>query len=539
MSTQITAIRDVLELLLKEGRKRMLTLGVAFSVLAIAGLVVGLLAPKKWEASTVLIAEERNIIKPLMEGRASLTTVADQKAIVTQLVMSRRILREVLTFGGWITAKTDAQSQEKLMGQLKGRIKIASPRDELIRITYQDTDRFRAFNVANKLAEIYLREGAVAKERESRDAFEFINKRVKEYGDKLTESHQSLLAYYNGNDRDRPPHPKPQGETVGDTGGTAVSPTAPAPSTTLRNGVSPQQLAALRAEEATLTAQLGRRNPAGASAAESRQLEDQYRGRVLQLEGEVNRLIARYTDEYPEVKRAKRDLEIARQDLQTAEQARVDRDKAKAAATALDDDVSRAARLRLDEVQRQISAATGIRRRPSSRGLTGTGPVPAVEATGTDREMQQVGTDTTLSELLRRYEANRDVYQDLLKRRENARVSMDLDVERRGLTMRVQEAAELPAISTSMRLLHMTAIALVIAALAPFGFLFALIKLDPKVRSRWQIERLVRVPVLAAIPGASGGRDKGRFRRERALVLAMVGGVFVIYVVVFVAKMSS
>jgi len=47
------------------------------------------------------------------------------------------------------------------------------------------------------------------------------------------------------------------------------------------------------------------------------------------------------------------------------------------------------------------------------------------------------------------------------------------------------------------------------------------------------------VPVLAAIPGASGGRDKGRFRRERALVLAMVGGVFVIYVVVFVAKMSS
>src|SRR5262245_63912439 len=125
MSTQITAIRDVLELLLKEGRKRLLTLGVAFSVLAIVGLVVGLMLPKKWEASTVLIAEERNIIKPLMEGRASLTTVADQKAIVTQLVMSRRILREVLTFGGWITAKTDAQSQEKLMNQLKGRIKIA------------------------------------------------------------------------------------------------------------------------------------------------------------------------------------------------------------------------------------------------------------------------------------------------------------------------------------------------------------------------------------------------------------------------------
>jgi uncharacterized protein involved in exopolysaccharide biosynthesis len=396
----------------------------------------------------------------------------------------------------------------------------------LIRISYQDSERWRAYKIANKLAEVYVRESAAAKERESREAFDFISKRVKEYGDKLTEAHQNLLAYYNGPDRG----------AARETTAAATEDGAPRPAGGLRNGVTPAQLAALRAEEATLTAQLARSPGAAPSAAEARQIEEQYRARVVQLEGEVNRMATRYTDEYPEMKRARRDLAIAKEDLRTAEQARSDREKARAAATALDDDVARAARARLDEVQRQISAATGIRRRPPTRGaVAAVLPVAPAPATP-ESEVQRVGMDTTLSELLRRYEATRDVYQDLLKRRESARVSMDLDVERRGLTLRIQEAAELPAMASSMRLLHMTAIALVVAALAPLGLLFAIVRLDPKVRSRWQIERFARVPVLAAIPDAPPTRDKQRYRRQRSLVLIMVAGVFVIYAVVFVIR---
>jgi uncharacterized protein involved in exopolysaccharide biosynthesis len=332
MSTQITLMRDMLELFLKEGRRRIVTLGVLFSVLASVGLVVGMVLPKRWEASTLLIAEERNIIKPLMEGRAVPTTIGDQKAIVSQVVLSRRILREVSAFAGLLPAKISAQDEERLLNQLKSRIRITSPRDELIRINYQDNDRWRTYNVANKLAEIYVREGAAAKERESREAFDFISKRVQEYGDKLTQAQQDLLAYYNGQERGQPRGP-------GDS-----APEASPADAALRGGVSPAQLAALRAEEATLTGQLARRSSAAGSPADSRQTEDQYRARVLQLEAEVNRLVTRYTDEYPEVKRAKRDLEVARQDLESAEKARGDRESARAAATALDDGVSRAAR---------------------------------------------------------------------------------------------------------------------------------------------------------------------------------------------------
>ena len=46
-----------------------------------------------------------------------------------------------------------------------------------------------------------------------------------------------------------------------------------------------------------------------------------------------------------------------------------------------------------------------------------------------DRSRRIAASESALAELTRDYEVNRDIYQDLLKRRENARVSMNLDEE--------------------------------------------------------------------------------------------------------------
>jgi uncharacterized protein involved in exopolysaccharide biosynthesis len=208
----------------------------------------------------------------------------------------------------------------------------------------------------------------------------------------------------------------------------------------------------------------------------------------------------------------------------------------------MDDEVTRAARARLEEVRRQISAATGqpIRRRPSSGPRTAVAIAAAAAAAeaATVPEMRGVGQDTKLSELSRRYEATRDVYQDLLKRRENARVSMELDIEQRGFTLRIQEPAEMPMTASGLRLLHKTAIGLVLAILVPLGFLFAVVRFDPRVRSVGQIERLANVPLLVAIPYAAPGGE-ARERNRRYLAIGMIVVVLIIYAVVFVLRQQA
>jgi uncharacterized protein involved in exopolysaccharide biosynthesis len=233
------------------------------------------------------------------------------------------------------------------------------------------------------------------------------------------------------------------------------------------------------------------------------------------------------------VRRARRELASAKDDLRRSEQARADLDKARAAAAALDDEVAQAARARLEQVQQKIAAATGRRPRAFVAARAA-----AVDETDKDPEMKGVGQDTTQSALFRIYDSTREVYEDLLKRRENARVSMDLDAEHRGLTMRIQEEAEVPATASSLRLVHLSLIGLFLALAVPLGLLFAIVRFDRRVRSPQQIERLANVPLLVSIP-YEGSRHRSLTRRRDVQVALLVCGVFLVYGATFVIKMMS
>ncbi|MCU1282485.1 MAG: Lipopolysaccharide biosynthesis [bacterium] len=521
MSPDPTSLSDQLAVIVKEAKRRLLMLTALFSIVAVVALAVGLMMPKRYDASALILVEANNIIKPLMEGRAVPTSVADQTAVVNQIVLGRRVLREILAFGGWVqpppARQPDPREEERLLNRLRQHIKIESTRDEMVHIGFSDSDPQRTYKVANKLAEIYVRESEAGKERESREAFDFIDKQVKEYGEKLGDIHEKVLAQYRGQ-----------------TGQPAAAhdPTVKPPAErTPQSKISAAELADLRAEEALLTTQISRKPPPAAPRNDSR-AEEQARNRVLQLQGELDRLTATFTDEHPDVKRVKRELTGAKEDLYRAERVTADRDAAAQRAAQLDDDVARAAKSRIEDVQRRIAEATNT---PIRR--TGAVTARANNADNADPEMRGVGRDTTLSELLRRYEATRDVYQDLLKRRENARVSMELDAQHRGFSMRIQEPAEMPATASSLRLLHLTMIGLILALLVPLAVVVAIVRFDRRVRSPHQIQRLV--PLLGSISYSPTHREKSRFRSRGMLAVLMIVGVFVIYVTTFLIKLKT
>ncbi|HXU69416.1 MAG TPA: hypothetical protein VN947_08805 [Polyangia bacterium] len=512
MASDLTSVTELAKVMFKEGKRRLLTLTTMFSITALIALIVGLMLPKRYDATALILVEQNAIIKPLMEGRA--TTMADQTAVVNQLVLGRRVLREILLFGGWVkpppARQPEPREEEQLLRQLRNNIKIETSRDELVRISFSDRDPQRTYKVANKIAEIYLRESDAGKERESREAFEFIDRQVKEYSDKLSDIHGKVLAQYSGES----PKPTPDAPTV-------EKPKAK---------ISAEELASLRAEEAMLQTQVSRKPAAGQKV--DPQVEANARSHVLQLSAELERLRSSFTDEHPDVKRVKRELANAQDELDRLEHASADREAQSALATKLDDDVAQAARLRLEEVRRRIAAATGTTVHHSTAPRVQNASVENI-----DPEMRTVGRDTALSELLRRYEATRDVYQDLLKRRENARVTMELDAKHRSFNMRIQEPAELPATASSLRLMHLVLIGLILAVLVPLGYLVLIVRFDHRVRSPAQIHRLV--PLLGSISYAPSVREKSRLRTKEFLALLMVIGVFVVYLTVFVIKLKT
>jgi polysaccharide chain length determinant protein (PEP-CTERM system associated) len=526
VSSSATPTRDLLDLLIKEGRRRVLFLATVLSLVALGALAIGLWIPKRYDASALIAVESGATIKPLIEGRGVATANPQHAAITLQIMEGRKILRELLVFGGWVQAppapQPDALEEAKLFAKLRSRIRIETPSEGIIRISFNDTDPERAYKVANKLAEIYVRESGEAQERSSRDAFEFIDKQVKEYGEKLATYHAEVLAHYQ-----KQPLP-----TLAPAGGGAGA--LPAKHT----GLSRDEIAALQAEKATLEAQLARRPAANAANPTSVDAPrvDEVRARVAQLQREHDRLSATYTEQHPDVKRVKRDLAAASDELKRAEEARATHDADERSAAALDDDLVRAARARLDALNRRLAAETGAAYVPPAKQPATTAATLDPKA---DPEMKGIGRDTALSELLRRYEATRDVYQDLLKRRESARVSMELAAQHRGSTVRIQEPAERPVTATGLRLMHFCLIGLALAVMLPVAVLFLIVRFDRRVRSARQIEKLARVPLLVSISAAPADNERSRLATRRRLALLMIAGVVVVYVAVFIAKQKS
>jgi len=152
------------------------------------------------------------------------------------------------------------------------------------------------------------------------------------------------------------------------------------------------------------------------------------------------------------------------------------------------------------------------------------------------RSKRVAATADQMAALTADYNTNQQIYQDLLRRREQARVSMELDKERRGLTFSIQDPAMMPLAPTGLRLAHFAAAGIALAALIPIGLLFGVARYDPRVRSRELLEYSTGLPVLATIPHFQTPEDD-RHRQRRNLLIVLIGiGVAICYLALFIIR---
>lgn len=505
MSATTAELTQTLPIFLRELRRYSVPMALTFAAIALLSLVAGLLWPRTYVASTTILAQGSDIIQPLLEGRAVATDVSDRAGMARQMIFSRKVMADVLGVGGWLDQPISAAEQDKLMEQVRDRTTVSSARPELIQITYRDSDPHRTLAVTQRFAEKFIEENRAAKERESREAFEFIDKQVRDYHAKLTGAEDDLLKYRSGNADAQP--------------GSAADSTARI--SALRAQLEQARLSymELQSREGALVAQMS--GESEVTAVQTR--ATLYRTQLIELQNQLDQLLLNYTDRHPDVVRVRLQIQDIQQQLA--------RDAARpqgAASNSLSENAQfnplyQQLRTQLSELRREI-AATRSRMGTTESLLNGE----------LDRNRRIAESEGALAELTRDYEVNNDIYQDLLRRRENARVSMVLDEDQRGLTFRVQDAATLPARPSGLRMLHFALAGMLLALAVPFGLLFALVRLDPRVRSAVQLSaQAPELHVLATVPAYVTARERQRHKTRLLLSAALVAGVFACYGLVY------
>jgi polysaccharide chain length determinant protein (PEP-CTERM system associated) len=503
---------DLAMALLREGRRYQLVLASIFAGIAVVALLAGLfLLPRKYTVSTSVLAQESDIIQPLLEDRAHATRAVDRAGLARTVVFGRRVMDQVLVAGGWMEDKPSATMQERLIEQIRERTQITNARENLVQITYHDSEPARAFRVAEAMAALLIEESLASKERESREAYEFIDKQVRDYHGKLTEAETKLQAYRSANSDAQP--------------GSATDSTARIG--TLRTQVEQTRMSLmeLRSREQALQAQLS--GESAVSAVQTR--ETLYRTQLLEMQGQLDSLLLNYTEKHPDVVHVRHQMA----DIQAAMREEELR-RSRPGAGAVDSSEVRMnpmyqeLRSQLAQTRREIAAIQS--RMSASEGLLDS---------EFGRSRRIAASESELAELTRDYEVNRDIYQDLLRRRENARVSMELDRERRGLTMRIQDPAQMPLRPSGLRFMHFALGGLVAAMAVPLVLLFLLVRFDPRVRSPRQLESRGHYALLSVVPAYRTPRDRRRELGRMLLSGSIVGAVFLAYGLVYVFKQVS
>ena len=474
---------------------RRLVVGM-FVIVNVAMLTAGLFWPQSYTGSTSIVVDEKSIMEPLMKGAAVATETADRNRNVREVILGRKIMGQVLERAGWLTDRATALEREALIEQIKARTTITPVGKDVIKINYRDSDRERSLLVTKAFAELFIQEMVAEKESETRSAFDFIDKQAQEYQEKLASTEEELRQLRSSNLDARP------------GSDTELSARLIALHTRIEN--TTLELREAEMKHASLERQVN--GEAEVTVLATR--EGQFRARIAELQGKLDTLRLSYHDTHPDIVQLKSQI----QDLTTEAGAeRNRREKAKPSG-----------RLAPDETVVNNPVYQQLRRELSQNQLT----IDAMKSRIAEAQrllQEEVNRgkslhsgDARLAELTRDYQINRDIYQDLLHRRERARVSINMDSDRQGSSFKILEPATSLLSPNSPRFWQFELGGVVLGVLIPLGFLFARLEFDPRVRLANAISERHKVRVAAIVPHLWSTGELTGLRKELAILALVV-----------------
>ncbi|NNC54431.1 MAG: hypothetical protein HKO07_01775, partial [Pseudomonadales bacterium] len=168
-------------------------------VVAVAVLAYGMLWQEKYSVSTTLYADQQNIIAPLLKGQAQVTEVEDQLQVVKDLMLSNRILEQIVKGENFLNGVDDPARQSAMVSGLKQQVKVKLLGKNYIGVSYSDSDPDRAYSAVTQLVDLFIKESSENKRSGSKQAFLFIDKQVASYKEQLRQAEDRLKKFNASN----------------------------------------------------------------------------------------------------------------------------------------------------------------------------------------------------------------------------------------------------------------------------------------------------------------------------------------------------
>ncbi|WP_051694376.1 XrtA system polysaccharide chain length determinant [Desulfohalovibrio reitneri] len=441
-------------------RRKGLFMLVALAVMSCA-LMVSYLLPKKYEAqSTVFI--EQSVVSDLVKGIAVTPSMDSKVKVLSFTMLSRSMLMDVLRKLDKDVTLSNPSEREAYIESLRQRTSIVIKKKEgVFFVSFRDSSPEFARNYVNMLTQTYIEKNTASKREESMEATRFLSEQIEVFKkrmdavdkeiDQYKSKHGMVLALNEGSlSRDIDQAQKRLEE--------------------LR-----LQRMGLEAKRRSLMAQSPRRQ------------------KIANLEGALESLRSRYTENHPQVMQVQSQLEALREG---------DDDKATLASN--DREALEMTSIQLESVRRQEAQQEKIIE--ESKQLLR--EIPAIQS--------------GLQELLQRKENEQRIYDQLVSRYGQSEVSKQMELENKSVSFRIIDPAILPKAPVSPN----RAMIISGGAMAGLGLAFALAFLLDLLRGAIKSPSELKefgLPVMGVIPRMTIPEEERR-RKRIELGMYMAGG---------------
>lgn len=473
----------------------LLFLGVAYLF-----LFVGLIWPKSYNTKVVLFADVTNIIEPLLKGRAEITKI-DRSAQASEVIYTRRIMLETAKQAGLLKAGASEEQQDAIVAQLRTGVVVARERNEnYVQLSYTATNPDRSFEILNAVVNVFIEDTAKRKRDESVGAYNFIDAQVQTYKKQLESAEEKLKEFKSKN-------------TDGSEEGVSARIAA------LRQEVESLKIT-IEETQSRITTINQQLNTEGQYLQAKGQI-DELKQRRQTLTAQLEQMLLSYQENYPDVVSLRAQISELDSAITKIQQSGGD-------VYGGSDKVQNPL---YEELRKQLADAD-VSLRSQKRRMQS---LLSLQEDEYARQQRIAANQASLSDLTRDYDVTKKVYEEMLQRKETARISMTLDIEGQGVSYRIQEPAAFPLKPSGLHFVHFAIAGPLVGLLFPLGLLILFIMVDPHVRSARALQKQLPpdIEVIGVVPHYKSPIGE-RLLRKDVLLIVLVATVGMICYIAFV-----
>lgn len=490
-----TFIKDLLNSLKFEAIRFRTWCVLLFILVAFAILGVGYMIPNTYTTEARLYADETNIIEPLLKGRASVTDV-DRSSQAREIIYTGQILERAAKEAGLTDNRSSQEDISRAVSKMRSGLSISAEGKNYFRISYNSNDPDRAFQALNAVINVFIEHTARTKREESLGAFNFIDAQVETYKRQLEAAERKLQDFQAQN-----------------TEGTEATVTSRI--NQLRNDIENLKISIEESESriASIKQQLADESQYQMSKGKIEELRERRSALTAQLES----LLLSFQEGYPDVVSTREQIAGVNQEIEALELGGQSFGSGEKVENPL-----------YEELRKQLSAAE-VELQAQQRRMQSLIHLQEQEFKRAERI---AANQAELSELNRDYNVTRDVYEEMLQRKESARLSMTLDIEGQGVSYKIQEPASFPLQPSGIRFIHFALIGPFLGFLAPIGLLFAYVFLDPHFRSAKSLQQQMPegIELIGVIPHYHTPLGERLMRKDMLVLLGLTLVMLAVYV---------